>query len=346
MIGNYRAGNLGDDAIFAGVISELREIGYHGSVSYMGGNINTSEEIYGAFKKYPFLPLGFRSFMNGNLFESIKAIKNSDLIILGGGGLFVDSETIFAAIIWSFHAFFCILLKKPFICYSQSVGPLKSNISKLLTKIVFKKAKAIHFRDVLSLDELKKLGINREVTIGIDSAFSYLLSQKEHTKGHQMIISLRDWDVSSNDLWNQIFEAVNEFAYQEKLKIILVPMDISRKTEIEKMKKCHQDIRVVNSVEDLSKLVSSAKLILSMRLHMGIFAASLGVPCLSIAVSQKLKFLPATIDTNNLSKEKIIQNLHEIYSDHSKTKIEKFMINVNSLRVKNLDFLRRELEIV
>lgn len=345
MIGNYRAGNFGDDAIFAGIISELREIEYHGSISYMGGNINSSEEIYGAFKKYPFLPLGFRSFINGNLFESIKAIKNSDLIIIGGGGLFVDTETIFATIIWSFHAFLCIVMKKPFICYSQSVGPLKSKISILLTKIVFNRANAIHLRDQLSMDSLRKLGVNREVTIGIDSAFSYLSTQIEQNKEDHLIISFRDWSKSTNDQWNLILDTANEFAYQKKLNVILVPMDISRKSEIEKMKKIHQRTIIPNSIEDLSKLVSTAKLVLSMRLHMGIFAASLGVPCLSIAVSQKLKFLPATIDINNLSKEKIIQNLHEIYSDQSKTKIEKFMINVNSLRMKNLDFLRRELEI-
>ena len=64
IIGNYGAGNLGDDSILAGILTDLKQIEYKGKISIMHGGADTSPEIYTDLKKVPFAPAGIRSFLS------------------------------------------------------------------------------------------------------------------------------------------------------------------------------------------------------------------------------------------------------------------------------------------
>ncbi|NTU63536.1 MAG: hypothetical protein HGB05_09055, partial [Chloroflexi bacterium] len=120
----------------------------------------------------PFIPSGLRSHFKKSNKEAFAAVKKADLVIFGGGGLFTDAETWKAPLIWAAQAEAAIRLKKPFICYGQSIGPLKTFFGRHFAKRIFKKAKAIHVRDQASADLLARWKM--EATVGTDAAFSWL----------------------------------------------------------------------------------------------------------------------------------------------------------------------------
>ena len=72
IIGNYGAGNLGDDSILAGILTDLKQIEYKGKISIMHGGADTSPEIYTDLKKVPFAPAGIRSFLSSKKKKAYK----------------------------------------------------------------------------------------------------------------------------------------------------------------------------------------------------------------------------------------------------------------------------------
>ena len=82
IIGNYGAGNLGDDAILGGILCDLKAVGFTGHIRVMHGGFKSSRDIYKGLELVPFVPSGLRSRFNTLRSKTFKAIQNSDLIIL------------------------------------------------------------------------------------------------------------------------------------------------------------------------------------------------------------------------------------------------------------------------
>ncbi len=330
IIGNYGAGNLGDDAIFAGIVSELTEIGYKGKISLLHSGFPSSNDIYDGFDKFPLVPSGLRSYFRKNK-ETFAAIKNADLVILGGGGLFVDSESIRAPFIWYKQAMACKKLGKPFICYSQSIGPLNSFISRFLTNKVLKNARAVHFRDKNS---------------HTDSALFWASKQKKTVeKDNTFLLSLRKWDKKTDESWGEIIEECKNYANEHKLKLKLLPMDLRDECELTQLKDTGLELLDPKSATDVLKIISKAKILCSMRLHPSILALAAGTPVLSISYSTKVRNF---IESLNVKSGSIILNLNE--TNKIKKALEKLAgkspeFDLKTPIKKNQEFLIRELHL-
>lgn len=341
IIGNYGAGNLGDDAIFAGIVEELRTVGYLGKINLMHGGNNSSAAIFAGHEKVPFAAVGIRSWFKTNRKSTISAIKNADMVILGGGGLFTDAESIRAVIIWYAQAARCIKNKKTIICYGQSLGPLNTFLSKLLTKKVFNKCEAIHFRDTHSADLLKSLfhkksGKNQShpkqlVEVGTDPAISWALKQKKKKKQNLMILNLRLWKGINSGQWKDTLDAAKLFAMQNKLQLKVLAMDISNSKEIQELRKTGLKVIIPKSAEEAFGYISSAKILLTMRLHAGIFALCAGTPFMALSYSSKVKnfFDNLKIQSGvrvlekNKSKDEILENLNRLLKEKVSVDLEK-----------------------
>lgn len=300
LVGNYGAGNLGDDAIFAGIVKELKFINSRLNISFCSGQIKTSGNIYKNFKKIPFSPI--KSLFSSQHKKAKEAFKKLDLIILGGGGLFIDSESIKAPIFWYKQARLAYKLNIPYVCYAQSVGPLKSFISRSLTRWVFSHAKYIHVRDEESVRLLKKLGIKSKVFVGTDPALSYFKTVKTK-KTDLFLLSLRNWNKESKNAWQNLIESSREFASENNLKLALLAMDKNKK-ELRDLKKTGLKVFAPKSADEAFKLISSARVLLSMRLHAALMAYTAETPFLSYSYSQKVSSFFDTLEKNSLEKLK------------------------------------------
>ncbi len=347
VIGNYGAGNLGDDAILGGIVTELRSIGYSGNISVTHGGFQSSTDIYKGLKKVPFMPSGVRSRLRrAARKEALNAIKQADLVVLGGGGLFVDSETWKAPLSWGAQAAACRKMGTPYICYGQSVGPLRSLISRQIAKKVFKHAKAIHVRDSQSAKVLQNLGFT-EVTVGTDPAFSYLAQHKKPVKkGKALVISLRQWGKLKAKSWQPILEEVQSFAKKRKLQPIIVATDIRDKAELAQLKRTGLEVFEPPSAIAAFEGISRAKMAVTMRLHAGIFALAAKIPTLAISYNHKVASLiqnlaPTgafkTLKTENLTAARIKKALTQL------AKNPKVTVDLETPSRKNQDFLSKVL---
>lgn len=330
IIGNYGAGNLGDDAIFAGIVSELAEIGYKGKISLLHSGFASSLDIYEGFDKFPLVPSGFRSFLRKNL-DTFEAIKKADLIILGGGGLFVDSESMKAPFIWYKQAMACKSLKTPYICYSQSIGPLNSFISRFFTNKVLKNAKAVHFRD------------KNEHT---DSALFWAAKNKKtEVKDNTFLLSLRKWDKKTDASWEEIIKNCKNYANEHKLTLKLLPMDLRDGSELNALKNTGLELLQPKSATDLLKIISKANILCSMRLHPSILALAVGTPVVSISYSRKVQ---SFIENMNVKTGAIVLDINE--TGKIKNSLEEIsgkspQFDIKTPTKKNQEFLARELHL-
>lgn len=336
---------MGDDAIFAGIVADLKNIGFKGKISLLHGGFQNSEDIYGGFDKFPFIPAGIKSKLKGSDKSSLRAIREADMVILGGGGLFIDAESILAPLIWAKQVMMCKKMKKPYICYSQSIGPLNSFISRFLTAKVFKHAKAIQFRDKESVDLLKKIGVKKDAEYSTDAALFWAKNQKKTPKEELFLISLRLWKQFDSNSWQNYLETCKKFAEDKNLRIKLLAMDLRNTKELEELKQCGLELIVPKSPTEAFHWISRAKLLCSMRLHAGIFALAAATPVLMMSYSRKVKsFFAALNITNGAQTLEMSADKAEIYRALAKLRAEKSDIDLESPTKKNQAFLARALK--
>jgi len=311
IVGNYGAGNLGDDSILGGILEDLKAIGWNGKISVTFGGVHSSTDIYKGLNKVPFVPAGLRSrFGRGGAArkaEAMRAIRDADLIILGGGGLFTDEERFFAPLIWYKQAAAFVRAHKPYICYGQSVGALKSWWNRYLTKLVFSRALAVLVRDHESAKLLEKLGVSggegSKITVGVDPAISYFKEISEENaraeekgsteKSDMLLLSLRLWPKFSEKEWNLHVQTAKNIAEEKGLRLVLLSMDTKNEKEIallrEVARENNLDVFEPVSARSAYERIDKAKMLMGMRLHSIIMATCAGTKFVAIPYSSKVK---------------------------------------------------------
>ncbi len=293
--GNYGAGNLGDEMILEGLLALLKDVYQNPEITVPG-------------KDLPKFPSGFRSF-----FKSFKntreAVKNCDLFILGGGGLFAGPESR-ANLIWGIQALWAYHYKKTVIMLGQSVGPTTSNFIKK----IFEKAALVAVRDTDSKTNLQHLGITKEIYVTPDLAF-YTTTQIPQTRSKEMLVALRQMPSFPQDFISNIANFLDtRISEGWSVKICNFQKnsdEIIHNALLSQMKNASS----VTFLDDLKNFNSS--FILGMRLHSIIFALKTKTPFLAINYAPKvagiLKDLgleKRLIELNNLGQMDVIpQNM-------------------------------------
>ncbi len=307
--GNYGASNLGDEAILDGILRLVRQAAPNAQITVMSHNPAETEQLH-EVQTVRLFPAGFRSFWRAltqkGLIETVKAVKNCDLFILGGGGLFTDERPL-AIVIWSIQAGMARFFRRPIYCFGQSVGPLMTTFGRLMTRKVFKKAKVITVRDASSAVILQKLGLHHAHVLA-DPVF-YLGHSSEDSQDiaevsppaalreNFVVISVRPWSPHDQNKLKNLAQFI-DWLYQEKgLQTVLVPFQILADNDALPMQEILENVQHKTAVEifeysanfrDTLKLMAKAKAVIGMRLHSLIFATLTETPFLALSYSQKV----------------------------------------------------------
>lgn len=318
---------MGDDAILGGIVQDCRSMGFKGEIMVTHGGYSSSPEIYKGLKKVPFVPVGLRSRFKGKRVEALKAIARADLVIVGGGGLFTDAESWKAPYIWFKQVQIIRRMKKPYLCYGQSLGPLHHTWSRHWAKTSFRHAQAVHVRDEASAKLLKNWGI--PCSVGTDPALSWLLNEKRTIpKKPVLLLSLRSWPGISREQWKPILKEVQVYSKRKGLKPILIAMQVGEKLEAAGFETYEpQGARL--AFEAFEK----AEMAVVMRLHAGIFSLAAGTPFFALAYSEKVKSFLKPYG-------QIVENFTEDELRKALKNIEKRPVNVEKELLKNQDFLK------
>lgn len=311
--GYYGFRNSGDEAVLKSILTALESESQRTSVEIepivLSGDPEWTQQTYGV-----------RAVHRMKLGEVRRAIKESDGLISGGGSLLQDATG------WKSIPYYLGVLKlaqnmkKPTFIYAQGIGPVQRGIFKPMIRGVFKHCEYISVRDEDSAKLIQDFGVRwNEVQIVPDPVMGLPLPEPSKVqklaygggnarrvtpKGEEeeplpvIGVSVRFWEESRSEL-DRIAEGLKQFASKRKVHIRLLPFHLPTDEEASayvKQKIGHlsgtgSQVSTCSNVTDPQMMlleVSRCELVLGMRLHSLIYAASQRVPMIGVSYDPKI----------------------------------------------------------
>lgn len=256
------------------------------------------------------IPL-YKLLLNKNDAHVLNEYATSDYIISSGGTYLIEPYGIDA----QYHDYrISLILGKPLVQYSQSMGPFTRKQTQERLRWVFNRCNTILLRDQKSAANVLGLGIKDESIVHVvpDAAFALgdidkMMSRTDDTmnKYGNVAISVRDWIHASNDntmpnYQKSIAEAIIMLINKGyKIYFISTCQGVSSYTddnqEVEKIMSLipdqyHSNIVKYNkylSIPTIQNLLQTMDFIIATRLHMSILALITGTPVYPIAYEFK-----------------------------------------------------------
>lgn len=328
--GYYGFDNIGDEAVLYSIISVLRKELGQVQITVLSNNPEKTKALYGV-----------ESINRWKLKEIAKVIKESDLLISGGGSLLQDVTSGKTVPYYLAIVKIAQFYKKKVVFYSQGIGPVNKSFSRWLIKVIVNKVDGIYVRDLASKKLLEEIGIKKPVeaaldpVLGIEVPKESEVSQSCKTVG----VYIRPWQDESHDQ-HMIKSMLPGLLYlmEQGYKICLIPMHYEQDLKIARdlakaVKKAASESKelaqenITKKIEVIDKMLSikevlaytaSFEMVIGMRLHSLIMAAASRVPMVALSYDPKVtEFmnemeLNACLDTNSMSSEDFLQMVKEV----------------------------------
>jgi len=159
--GYFGFGNCGDELIYLIEKEKFAQSGF--SIYALSENPNKHYE-----------------FNRKNLFEIFRAVRASDIVVSGGGGLIQDKTSLNSLFYYLFILFVAQLFRKKTACFAQGIGPMRTKVGMFLTGKILNKANFISVRDDFSVQELRKCNVRKKIYKTADLVF--LLGEEREMK--------------------------------------------------------------------------------------------------------------------------------------------------------------------
>lgn len=312
--GYYGFGNTGDESVLAGIISTLGSIGIDAEITVLSADPQQTMKLHptvSAIHRY-------------RIFDVVKAIANSNLLISGGGSLLQDVTSARSLYYYLFIIKLAQIMGKKTMIYAQGIGPLNRNSAKKAVACVLNKVNAITVRDDDSKTLLQSIGVSKPQII--QSADPSLLLQADVISADKTLlkhgldeeefiaITLRPWQ-NSNEWMAKLKEGIKSACSEIGVEPILIAMQESEDREISVDSNCGAVLEPGLSLQCIKGIIARSSLVVGMRLHSLIFAAGVCVPFLPIIYDPKV----ASFST--LAGQKDILDIESLSTDEVKSKI-------------------------
>jgi len=310
--GYFGFDNTGDEAILEAMIAHLRDAIPGVDITVVSGNPGHTAEACGA------KAIGWRDTLGLNT-----VVQRSDLVIIGGGGLFHDywgldpdtaltsghgglSYLMTPALLSAIHG-------KRLMLYAVGVGPLLSEHGRQYTRVIASLAARITVRDAASQSLLESLGIPPEkITITADPAFDLAadapadIPEVSEWLSHKFAIAvcLRHWNFGVDEgFWErQVAAALDSLLANEGGQALFVPLqhaaghedDVAVAERVLAQMRNRRQAAVLEQPappREIAGILAQADLVLGMRLHSLIFSLTAGVPFVALEYDPKVSLL-------------------------------------------------------
>jgi polysaccharide pyruvyl transferase CsaB len=325
--GYYGHGNAGDEAILAGLLAALRALRPGLAFTVASGDpARTGAEH------------GVRAIAAGDLSGLIAAVEASDLVVLGGGGLFQDywpvpEETFLTSrqgglLAYLAYPALAALLGRPAVIYAAGVGPLATAEGRLQTRIAFELCRRATVRDPGSLALLAEIAPGASVELAADPAFllpsvdgpeiDRLLASLGIAAGEPLAgVSLRHWDfgVRPEEWEKEVAHGLDLHLAETAGRLLFLPFqsepgngphedDLAVSRRVAAALEHSQRAVVVDRPlrpAGLAGLLGRCDRVLAMRFHAALFALAAGVPAAALAYDPKVASLLAEAGPGDLA---------------------------------------------
>ncbi|MFA5273071.1 MAG: polysaccharide pyruvyl transferase family protein [Candidatus Peribacter sp.] len=269
LVGNYGTGNFGDEALKEYFLSAFPEAKFR----VLSAHPKEGE--------LPRLPAGIRSFFLAHWWRTLAALWKSDGLVFGGGTLFTDTESVYACLLWWWHAFVCWLLGKPFFLAFQGIGPFRTRAGEWFARWAIAHAAFVSVRDAASFQRVNLWRKNTNIIQTCDPVFSLFTAQKRDTSSQKLLVIIprKNSPSSFSERAVQLWKS----GTWQAVRILSLQPDDPQEREV-----CHSIAHVlsqpdsvivpVRSVGALCRSVGQADFVFSQRYHGALAALALGVP--------------------------------------------------------------------
>jgi polysaccharide pyruvyl transferase CsaB len=335
--GAYGRGNSGDDAILEAILATLRGIDPALGICVLSRKPRATRLTMLVDSIYIF-----------NLFRFFHRLSKTDLFISGGGTLIQDATSTRSLL---FYLFTLSCAKKKgckVMLYGCGIGPVSrpGNVQRT-ARVLNKCADVITLREPLSLEVLKEFGVTHpEIVLSADPALglipvsqaraSFIFEREKVPEDAACIcFALRRWkDFDKNA---GIIAETARYAYERyDLSAAFIPME--NPTDFAAIRPVLAGLSTPSYVfkgkytpsENIA-ILSKMRIVVGMRLHSLVFAASRGVEVIALAYDQKVSGfmdymnLDLCVELKDLTAEqlrKLVDTAASRLSTHAETLLE------------------------
>ena len=296
--GSYGGMNLGDEAILEGILGQLRA-SLDAEVTVFSRNPEDTLARHRVDHALPARALTRQ--------ESVQAIRDLDLFVLGGGGILFEREvhTYLREVLIAHE------LGVPVMTYAISAGPLTTPSTRQAVQTALNAASLVTVRDRPGLRLLEDVGVTREIHLTADPAL--LLEPEElpvealEAEGVEFERDLVGFsvrepgpaapDIDPDDYYALLANAADFVIERYDADVVFVPME---KTDVQHSHAVVAHMRNSERAEILRRRYSARQVLdlighfafaIGMRLHFLIFAALRGVPFAPLPYASKVSGL-------------------------------------------------------
>lgn len=322
--GYYGFHNTGDEAILTAICQLLEP--YALDIHVL--TAHADHQLQGChFTPLPRLDLG----------AIIRTLKQTDLFISGGGGLFQD-VTGFGSI--PYYGGLLMLARQmgvPTLIFSQGLGPLRRPLSRLAVRQIFQRVSAITLRDQDSIALLQETGLRTPpIQLSADPVLNLRgmppgrateILQQEGLDPQQPVIgvSIRPWKSWFEKQLKSFTAVLAQFARQTGAQLLLIPFQPNQDTWMcleaaysiqTRPSGCVPPIRVLQghySPLEIHSLIGRLDLMIGMRLHALIMAASNRIPAVGIVYDPKVRSFAEMVGTPYIGSITALSHSDQFY---------------------------------
>ncbi|MBL8059235.1 MAG: polysaccharide pyruvyl transferase CsaB [Chthonomonas sp.] len=306
LAGYFGCENLGDDAILLGFIEGIRQAGLEPTV--LSG---APEETYRLY--------GLSSIPRKDMARFRQAMSEHHALVFPGGSIFQDVTSVKSAMFYANLVREAKKLNKKVALLSQGVGPLSSFLGKRAAKFAFESADAITVRDPESIRTLQSLGIKATPRATSDMAF--LLPTVTGEEGGFQVGSMKSVGLIPRPHGRpqeveRLFADLSRLLFENGYMPTLIELD--RQLDgplIQSIEKAQggkiPSLRKLTTPMELQKRLLRMDGVISMRLHGGIIATTVGVPSVMLSYDPKVSAfaseagLPGALPMNSLTASRV-----------------------------------------
>jgi polysaccharide pyruvyl transferase CsaB len=294
--GYYGFYNSGDEAVLQSILLALEEQGLSCGIRFVP--IVLSNDPAHTSQTY-----GVEAIHRMKLGHIIRAISGSDGLISGGGSLLQDTTGTKTIPYYLAMIKFAQWLRKPTFIYSQGIGPVHRRVFFRWISSVFNRCELVSVRDEESKQLLLQMKVKRDITVVPDPVMGMPVGNEANSRievlpSNSSIIgvSVRYWNKDRSEL-NILAEAITLIMEQTEAQIRFLPFHLPSDDKASLYIRSRLDnkytTRITTSAgvthpQQMLAEVGRCHVLIGMRLHSLIYAASQQVPMLGISYDPKI----------------------------------------------------------
>lgn len=295
--GYYGFNNSGDEAVLQSIIMALQAEGEKAGIQVIPVVLSANPEH--TARQY-----AVEAVHRMRIGEVIAALRSCDALISGGGSLLQDATGVATIPYYLGILKLAQWLGKATFVYAQGVGPIGRRPFMPMIRHVFGHTAYVSVRDEGSAQLLQRIGLRSDtVSVVPDPVMGFPLLQREDqptSPGDAAVpvvgVAVRFWRNDRHEL-TQLADALSRLAAHRRVRLRLLPFhrpydDEASSYVLERLAPgARADASIVHGVDTplaMLEQVAGCDLLIAMRLHALIYAATQHVPMLGISYDPKI----------------------------------------------------------